>query len=95
LSARADVLNKQQGLKLEAAKVDLQRYQSDLDYRRTILQEQSKANQDLTSNYVRQIEAFKTAVGMQLGVVDAKGKYARYEQTLKLLMLICAQSMPI
>ncbi|MCM1958045.1 TolC family protein [Acinetobacter modestus] len=84
LSARADVLNKQQGLKLEAAKVDLQRYQSDLDYRRTILQEQSKANQDLTSNYVRQIEAFKTAVGMQLGVVDAKGKYAQVRANLKI-----------
>ncbi|ENX02619.1 hypothetical protein F900_01065 [Acinetobacter modestus] len=84
LSARADVLNKQQDLKLDAARVDLQRYQSDLDYRRTILQEQSKANQDLTSNYVRQIEAFKTAVGMQLGVVDAKGKNAQIRANLKI-----------
>lgn len=84
LSARADVHNKQQDLKLEAARVDLQRYQSDLDYRRTLLQEQSKANQDLTSNYVRQIEAFKTAVGMQLGVVDAKGKNAQIRANLKI-----------
>ncbi|ENU86119.1 TolC family protein [Acinetobacter sp. CIP 102129] len=84
LSAKADVKNKQQGLKLEAAKVDLQRYQSDLDYRRTLLQEQSKASQDLTNNYVRQIEAFKTAVGMQLGVLDAKGKNAQIRANLKI-----------
>lgn len=84
LSAKADVKNKQQGLKLEAAKVDLQRYQSDLDYRRTLLQEQSKASQDLTNNYVRKIEAFKTAVGMQLGVLDAKGKNAQTRANLKI-----------
>jgi hypothetical protein len=84
LSAKADVKNKQQGLKLDAAKIDLQRYQSDLDYRRTLLQEQSKASQDLTNNYVRQIEAFKTAVGMQLGVLDAKGKNAQIRANLKI-----------
>ena len=84
LSAKADVKSKQQGLKLEAAKVDLQRYQSDLDYRRTLLQEQSKASQDLTNNYVRKIEAFKTAVGMQLGVLDAKGKNAQIRANLKI-----------
>lgn len=84
LSAKADVKNKQQGLKLDAAKIDLQRYQSDLDYRRTLLQEQSKASQDLTNNYVRQIEAFKTAVGVQLGVLDAKGKNAQIRSNLKI-----------
>lgn len=84
LSVKADVKNKQQGLKLDAAKVDLQRYQSDLDYRRTLLQEQSKASQDLTNNYVRQIEAFKTAVGMQLGVLDARGKNAQIRANLKI-----------
>lgn len=84
LSAKADVKNKQQGLKLDAAKIDLQRYQSDLDYRRTLLQEQSKASQDLTNNYVRQIEAFKTAVGVQLGVLDARGKNAQIRANLKI-----------